>query len=155
MLAVAYIKIAQLLLIPFNIKLRVAFANLPSVKITVVPVKNLQAYKAKFADYKLRPRAAYICDYLRASVLCSTLVEMVDVLDVLCSNFKVTKIISNVGHTTPGSKSIIVNLVVEDKCVKPKQYEWSGWWVDNDVQMIAEVYIYFCINFYTGGFFFF
>ena len=123
---------------PFNTQLQLIFGNNPVWRIALAPVKDLQRCVAKFADYK-PPCAAYICDYLRASILCSSFHEMVDGLRMLCKNFQVTRIKSRIGQAMPGNKAILVNLVVEDQSVKPHSYEWSGWWKNQKVRMVAEV----------------
>jgi hypothetical protein len=139
LLAVAYIKVAQALLSTFTAQLHEAFAGNDKVKIAVAPVKDLQRCTAKFADYK-PPYASSICDYLRASILCKSFSDITGVLETLCEKFKeVTRIKARIGPLTTGNKAILVNLVIEDKSIKPLSYDWSGWWNNQPVQMLAEV----------------
>ena len=130
----------QSLLSTFSSKLNAAFAGNSAVKVAVASVKDLQRCIAKFADYK-PPYASYICDYLRASILCKSFSDIVSVLMTLCESFKeVTRIKSRIGPLTAGNKAVLVNLVVEDESIKPKCYKWSGWWDNKTVKMLAEVH---------------
>jgi len=85
LLAKVYIKIAQILKAIFHHALNSTFG---SDKVLVAPIKELQRCKAKIAEYKVdgnsAPYSAYVCDYLRATILCASLSEMVEVLDKLC-----------------------------------------------------------------------
>ena len=142
MLASGYIKTAEALLLTFYNKLTSVFGR-DCVK--VAPVKQLQRCKAKLDQYKNEgappPYAACICDYLRATVLCSSLITCVDALEVLAENFTVIRVKQRLSPDIPGNKVILVNLVIKNENIKPISYSWSGWWDNQPVQMIAEVYI--------------
>ena len=56
--------------------------------VLVAPIKELQRCKAKIDEYRKEgadaPYAACVCDYLRATIFCKSLSEMVTVFDKLC-----------------------------------------------------------------------
>lgn len=64
---------------------------------------------------------------------------MVDTLETLHSVFTITNINNRIDPTARGNKTILVNLVVEAPAIRPRKYEWSGWWDSQVVCMIAEV----------------
>ena len=117
-------------------------------RVKIAPIKDLQRYQAKLAEardkdkegYQL-PYAATVCDYLRATVLCKSMAEMMATLHKLGDSFNIVRvkprIRKNPGDT--GNKCILVNLVVEDATLKPLEYAWSDWWINKRVRMIAEV----------------
>lgn len=78
-------------------------------------------------------------DYLRATVLCGSVKEIVPVLQALKDNFELKRIKRRIRLTDEGNKAVLVNLVVEDPSFKPHYYEWSDWWKEGEVKMIAEV----------------
>jgi len=148
LLAKGYIKVARVLKNAFHRHLLATFAA-TLYKILIAPIKELHRCKAKLDEIKQSneaqpPYAAYLCDYLRATVLCQSIPEMVDVLKKLCesSYFTVIRIKSRITPSEEkGNKVILVNLIVEDKEIEPHKYSWSGWWDNQSVRMIAEVQI--------------
>ena len=61
-------------------------------KVLIAPIKELLRCKAKLNEIKAAPGshapyASKICDYMRASVLCNFIEEMVDVLEKLGNLF--------------------------------------------------------------------
>ena len=81
LLAKGYIKIAKILLHCFHGILLQAFGE---NRILIAPIKELRRVKAKLMEYKEKgaqpPYAACVCDFLRATVLCKSLDDMVDTL---------------------------------------------------------------------------
>ena len=84
LLAKGYIKVARALLPMFHKTLLNHFGE---NNILIAPVKDLIRITAKLTDTRKNskvpitpPYAAYILDYLRATVLCSSFDEMVEVL---------------------------------------------------------------------------
>jgi len=142
LLAKGYIKVAHALKKTFHSKLSFVFG---SDNVLFAPIKELQRCKAKLNEYKKEgaspPYAACVCDYLRATVLCHTLSDMVTVLEKLTEHFQVVRIKQRIGPDDKGNKVILLNLIVEDKDIRPLKYAWSGWWDNQNVRMIAEVQI--------------
>ena len=143
LLAKGYIKLAKALKEIFHNQLSLAFGD---SHILVAPIKELQRCKAKLEEYMRSgvssPYAAWVCDYLRATVLCSSLQGMVEALHTLTGVFKVVRIKQRIGPNSPGNKVILVNVIVADegKTIKPNKYPWSDWWDNQPVCMIAEVF---------------
>ena len=141
LLANGYLKVAQLLLPTFHSTLLKAFG---SEKIIIAAIKQLRRIKMKMEEYKNNgapsPYAACVCDYLRATILCSSLEEVVDTVDSLAAHFKILQVTPRISPESVGNKVIIVHVEVEDKNVRPKKYVWSSWWDQQSVRMIAEVF---------------
>jgi len=72
--------------------------------------------------------------------VCESIPEMVKVLCKLKNKFVITRVKERIFQGT-GNKVILLNLIVEDTNFRPHLYEWSGWWDDQSVKMIAEVQI--------------
>jgi len=141
LLAKAYIKVASVLKPTFHKTLLDTFGG---SNVLIAPIKELRRIKAKLEEYKTTaqpPYAACVCDFLRATVLCDTLTEMVEVLNKLNERFDIIRIKQRIGPQDKGNKVILLNLIVKDETIKPNNYNWSGWWVNRPVQMIAEVQI--------------
>jgi ankyrin repeat protein len=142
LLANGYLKVAQLLLPTFHSTLLKAFG---SEKIIIAAIKQLRRIKMKMEEYKNNgapsPYAACVCDYLRATILCSSLEEVVDTVDSLAAHFKILQVTPRISPESVGNKVIIVHVEVEDKNVRPKKYVWSSWWDQQSVRMIAEVQV--------------
>lgn len=143
LLCKGYIKAAHALKELFYKQLIAIFG---AKKIKIAPIKELQRCKSKLDEYKTQkdnspPYSAYLCDYLRASVLCQTLEEVIISLEQLCAGFRVVRVKERLDPNTHGNKVILVNLIVEDKedSIKPHRYTWSRWWDNQRVRMIAEV----------------
>ena len=140
MLAKAFIKIAQALEPFFR---RMLYAIFGSAKVLIAPIKELRRCKAKLEEIKDNgvppPYAAGICDFLRATILTKSFVEMLGVLQKLAANFTIVRVKSRITPEVMGNKVFLVNLLVVDKTIRPRKYTWSNWWDNRDVQMIAEV----------------
>ena len=143
LLAKGYIKMGQAIIAEFSSRLISVF-GINFVKIA--PIKELQRCKAKLTEYKhsgvSAPYAAWVCDYLRATVLCESLDEMATVLHTLANTFTILRIKQRIGPTSAGNKVILVilvNVVVDGKEIKPIKYPWSNWWDGQHVRMITEV----------------
>lgn len=115
-------------------------------RIKMAPIKELRRCQAKLKEAATikgnkPPFAATLCDYLRATVLCDSMDEMMESLVKLSSKFKVVRVKTRIGRNPEdeGNKCILVNLVVEDPNFKPIAYPWSDWWRNRTVSMIAEV----------------
>ena len=89
LLAKGYIKVAHILKPSFHAKLLELFGE---AHILIAPIKELRRVKAKLMEYKMEgaqpPYAACICDYLRATVLCASLSDMLVVLNKYVCAFK-------------------------------------------------------------------
>jgi len=144
LLAKGYIKVAKALKELFHSQLLLWFK---SENTKIAPVKELGRCKAKLGEYKREgkcaPYASWLCDYLRATILCETLPGMVNTLETLIKRFKVVRIKQRIGPEDNGNKVILVNLIVEDKerKITPIKYVWSDWWDVQPIRMIVEVQI--------------
>ena len=141
LLAKAYIKLAHALL---RIFLELLIETFGVDNVLIAPIKELMRCKAKLNEIKEAPNskppyASKIGDYLRATVLCSSLEGMVTALGELSKIFQIVRVKPRVMPTDAGNKVILVNILVEDKRVKARSYAWSGWWDNQPVRMIAEV----------------
>lgn len=134
-----YIKVAHVLRPEFVRKLQKAFGE----RIKVAPVKLFARCQPKALEASIKgppPYAPYLVDFLRGTVLCSSVEEMVTTLATLCDVFEVVRIKRRILPTDEGNKVILTNLIVSDPSIEPQQYEWSGWWKKGEVKMIAEVF---------------
>jgi len=142
LLAKGYIKVAHALKPHFQNKLRETFGP---KRLLFAPIKELQRCKAKIDEYKSEgakpPYAACVCDFLRATVLCFSLADMVGALDQLTKVFSVVRIKQRINPEAKGNKVILVNLIIDDPSIHPIKYPWSGWWENQSVRMIGEVQI--------------
>jgi hypothetical protein len=146
LLAKGYIKVARALKELFHAQLIAAPFNIEDIK--MAPIKELQRCRSKLQEYKQEegktgPFAAWVGDYLRATILCPSLEGMLAALQRLVEKFKVLRIKTRLEPNVPGNKVILVNLIVSDneRKLRPHVYPWSGWWDEQTVRMIAEVQI--------------
>lgn len=117
-------------------------------RVKIAPVKQLERSRVKVMEAREQgppPYASYLCDYLRATVLCQRIEDMVSVLQTLCEKYQVVRIKRRILPTDIGNKVILLNLVVEDPSIVPRQYKWSDWWKAGEVKMIAEVFTLFFV----------
>jgi len=142
LLAHAYIKVAHALLPTFRGALCDTFGK---NKVLIAPIKELRRCKAKLDELKAGgtppPYAAGLGDFLRATVLCSSFVEMLDVLEKLRAKFQIIRVKARITPDSVGNKVFLVNLIVEDPRICPHSYAWSRWWDSQCVRMIGEVQI--------------
>ena len=95
---------------------------------------------------KYAPYAVYILDYLRATALCETLLDVVSHLEKLSEKFTLLRVKDRLFVNEPGNKTLLVNLVVElpeqesKELTKCKTFTPS-WWAQQNVKMICEVQI--------------
>lgn len=137
-----YIKVAHALLPSFLQILRhECFFGKDRIKIA--PIKSFERCRMKVSEFQYHelPAAAYICDYLRATVLCDTIPVLESTLNTICNcdSFKVVRIKGRISLTEKDNKTILCNVVVKDPSIIPNAYSWSDWWKPGKVKMVAEV----------------
>ena len=122
--------------------------------VLIAPVKDLRRCKAKLDDYKKSgapaPYAANICDFLRATILCSTFDEMPSKIASLKQRFPITRVKSRITPDLAGNKVVLVNCIIKDESIQPIEYPWSGWWKNQHVQMIGEVSVQFIYSLHSS-----
>jgi len=139
LLAIGYIKVASALLPSFRDGLYHLFG---SNQVMMGSIKRLARCKAKCTDYPFPGSpAAYICDYLRATVVCASLQDMVSALEKLHSHGEIFRLMRIKMDHLQTRGVILVNLEVTDTNIMPKKYSWSTWWDNQPLKMIAEVQI--------------
>lgn len=148
LLAKGYIKVAHALKRSFAEKLISKFGE---KSVLIAPIKDLRRCKAKLTEIKGEcekkeppeppPYASRLMDFLRATVLCDSIPEMVEVLEKLSQIFTITRVKPRLDPKGTGNKVVLTNLIVEDPTIRPHQYPWSGWWDEQTVRMIGEVQI--------------
>lgn len=141
LMAISYIKVARVLMPSF---VKVLCDLFGPERVKIAPVKGFERVQMKIEEVKklkqAPPYASHVCDYLRATVLCQNMQEMIPTIKSLCNKHQVVRIRRRILPSDQGNKAVLLKVVVEDPDIEPRQYEWSGWWKKGKVRMIAEVY---------------
>jgi len=171
-----YIKIAKMLHSPAEQRLEDIFVGGKNSKVemTMEPVKtkvrSKSKVKSKKEEYEIQwlkrsgegqeeqapidppetPFPSQITDYLRATILCDTVQNVVDAIKTLAENFELTSIEERLfptmadGTPNTANKVVMVNMVFEQDGKYPIRMEkkhWKGWLDNQRLRMIGEVQV--------------